>query len=91
MAGLAGPRWSSTSRLAVVANVVLRVRLVAGDRLDVTYEETETAHPDDVVEHAISALADGKGMIRAQHGDRLVVIYGRGVAALEIEPRGAVL
>jgi hypothetical protein len=30
-------------------------------------------------------------MIRATHGDRIVVLYGRGVAAIEIAPRGAVL
>jgi hypothetical protein len=74
-----------------VAKVVLRIRLVAGDRLDVTYEESETADADEVAEHAIRALADGSGMIRALHGGRLVVIYGRGVATLEVEPRGPVL
>lgn len=74
-----------------MAKVVLRVRLVAGDRLDVTYEEADTADANDVVEHAVSALADSAGMIRVRHGDRLVVVYARGVAALEVEPRGAVL
>jgi hypothetical protein len=30
-------------------------------------------------------------VLRTQHGDRLVVLYGRGVAAIEVAPRGAVL
>jgi hypothetical protein len=74
-----------------VATVVLRIRLIAGDRLDVSYDEPGTADADLVAEHAIAALADAGGMIRAMHGDRTVVVYGRGVAALEIAPRGAVL
>ena len=28
---------------------------------------------------------------RRRHGDRLLILYGRGVAALEVAPRGAVL
>lgn len=74
-----------------MAQIVLRVRLIAGDRLDVIYDEPDTAGTEDVVEHVIAVLADDSGMIRSQHGDRLVVIYGRGVAALEVAPRGAVL
>jgi len=74
-----------------MATIVLRVRLLAGDRLDVTYEEADVSDPYDVAEHAIAILADSAGMIRARHGDRLVVLYGRGVAALEVAPRGAVL
>jgi hypothetical protein len=74
-----------------MAEIVLRVRLITGDRLDVAYEETETSDIDEVTEHAITALAADCGIIRARHGDRLVVLYGRGVAALELAPRGAVL
>jgi hypothetical protein len=73
-----------------MAEIVLRVRLMTGDYLDVTYEEPNIADTDDVAEHAIAALTD-KGLIRARHGNRLVVLYGRGVAALEFAPRGAVL
>jgi len=29
--------------------------------------------------------------MRRRHGERLVVLYGRGVATLEVAPRGAVL
>lgn len=63
---------------------------VGGDRLDVTYAEPDTTEVE-VVEHAITALASDSGVLRSRHGDRLVVLYGRGVAALEIAPRGAVL
>lgn len=69
----------------------MRIRLITGDRLDVIYEEAGVPDADDVAEHAIAALAENSGMIRARHGDRLVILYGRGVAALEIAPRGAVL
>jgi hypothetical protein len=73
-----------------MAEIQLRVRLVGGDRLDVTYDEPDTTEVE-VVEHAISALASDLGVLRSRHGDRLVVLYGRGVAALEVAPRGAVL
>jgi hypothetical protein len=74
-----------------MASIVLRVRLLTGDRLDVTYEEAETGQQTAVVENAISVLSDPSGVLRARHGDREVVIFGRGVAAIEVEPRGAVL
>jgi hypothetical protein len=31
------------------------------------------------------------GVLRCRHGERLVVLYARGVAAVEVAPRGAVL
>ncbi|HEX7746787.1 MAG TPA: hypothetical protein VF462_16185 [Micromonosporaceae bacterium] len=74
-----------------MAKIVLRVRLTGGDRMDITYEESDTAEPDEVIDHAISTLAPDSGVLRCRHGDRLVVLYGRGVAAVEVAPRGAVL
>lgn len=74
-----------------MADIVLRVRLVGGDRIDVTYSEPDTADPDEVVERAIATLADDSGVLRCRHGDRLVALYGRGVGGLEVAPRGAVL
>jgi hypothetical protein len=74
-----------------MAKIVLRVRLTTGDHIDVVYEETETDNVDVVVEHAISTLADDTGVLRSQHGDRLLALYGRGVASVEVAPRGAVL
>jgi hypothetical protein len=74
-----------------MARIVLRVRLITGDRLDVSYEDAAAADPAEAMEHAVSALADPAGMIRVKHGDRIVVLYARGVAAIEVEPLGAVL
>lgn len=73
-----------------MAEIELRVRLIGGDRIDVTYAEPDTGEPE-VIEHAICTLAQDSGVLRSRHGDRLVVLYGRGVAALEVAPRGAVL
>ena len=58
--------------------------------MDVTYDEPN-ADADDVIEHVISTLAQESGVLRTKHGGRLVVLYGRGVAAFEVTPRGAVL
>jgi hypothetical protein len=71
--------------------VVLRVRLVSGDTLDVTYEERDVGSEDEVVDHVISTLAEESGVLRCMHGGRLLVLYARGVAAMEVAPRGAVL
>jgi hypothetical protein len=72
-----------------MTQIVLRVRLIGGEHLDVTYEESEGT-PDEIVEQVISVLAEGNGVLRCRHGGRLVVLYGRGIATLEIAPRGAV-
>jgi hypothetical protein len=74
-----------------MTEIVLRVRLTGGDHIDVTYADADAADGDAAAERAISTLASDSGMLRTRHGDRLVVLYGRGVAALEIAPRGAVL
>jgi hypothetical protein len=79
-----------SSRVPGMAEIELRVRLIGGDRMDVTYAEPDTAEAE-VAEHAISAIGTDSGVLRSRHGDRLVVLYGRGVAALEVAPRGAVL
>lgn len=73
-----------------MAKAVLRVWLTGGAHIDVTYEEPDTDE-DELVEHVISTLAQQSGALRTRHGGRLVVLYGRGVAAFEVEPRGAVL
>ena len=74
-----------------MAEIVLRVRLIGGDHLDVTYDEPEISEETQIIEHAVSTLAEESGVLRTTHGNRLVVLYGRGVAALEVAPRGAVL
>ena len=70
--------------------IVLRVRLVSGDSLDVTYE-LDAGSQEEVIDHAVSTLADATGVLRCKHGGRLLVLYARGVAAVEVAPRGAVL
>ena len=74
-----------------MATIVLRVRLIGGDRMDITYEEPEVADEGEVIEHVITTLAQDTGVLRSRHGNRLVVLYGRGVAAIEVAPRGAVI
>jgi hypothetical protein len=92
----ASPSWkakldSQTSIGCVfMGEIVLRVRLTGGDHMDVTYA-SDTVDADEVIEHIISTLAHDSGVLRTRHGDRLVVLYGRGVAAVEMAPRGPVL
>lgn len=74
-----------------MATIVLRVRLTGGERMDITYEDPDAVDEDQLVEHVISTLAQDTGVLRSKHGGRLVVLYGRGVAAIEVAPRGAVL
>jgi hypothetical protein len=73
-----------------MAEIVLRVRLIGGEHLDVTYEDDGGA-PDEIVGQVISTLAEANGVLRCRHGGRLIVLYGRGIATLEIAPRGPVL
>jgi len=74
-----------------MAGIVLRVRLTSGDHLDVAYEEPDVNDENAVIEHALAALAEHDGLLRCRHGERLMVLYARGVAAIEVAPRGAVL
>ena len=73
-----------------MAEIVLRVRLLGGDQVDVTSGDRDAA-ADEVAEHVISTLAEDGGILRCKHGDRLIVLYGRGVATVEIAPRGAIV
>ena len=73
-----------------MTEIVLRIRLISGEYLDVTYDEADGT-PDEALEHIISSLAAGNGTLRCKHGDRLIVLFGRGVATVEVAPRGAVL
>jgi hypothetical protein len=73
-----------------MTEIVLRVRLISGERLDVTYTEAGGTD-DETLDGVIATLAQDSGILRCQHGDRLIVLYGRGVATVEVAPRGAVL
>ena len=74
-----------------MATTVLRIRLIGGERMDIRYDNPEVSDEDKLVEHVISTRAQDSGVLRCKHGDRLVLLYGRGVAAIEVAPRGAVL
>jgi hypothetical protein len=78
-------------RVLAMAEIVLRVRLTGGDHMDVMYEESDTVNADEVVEHVVSTLVQDSGVLRARHCDRLILLYGRGVASVEVAPRGAVV
>lgn len=73
-----------------MAEIVLRVRLMSGDQLDVRYEHDEVDESA-VIQQVVGTLAEDNGVLRTSHGDRLILLYGRGVAAVEVAPRGAVL
>jgi hypothetical protein len=74
-----------------MVDVVLRVKLVSGDRLDVRYDDPAAPHEEELIDHVVATLARNEGVLRCRHGDRLVLLYARGVATVEIAPRGAVL
>ena len=74
-----------------MASIVLRVRLISGDNTDLTYEDPDIADEDSLVDRVISTLGSDSGCLRCRHGDRLIVLYGRSVATVELSPRGAVL
>lgn len=74
-----------------MVEIVLRVRLTSGDHTDVTYDDPDADDENEVIEHVLSSLAGDSGMLRCRHGERLMVIYARGVAAIEVAPRGAIL
>jgi hypothetical protein len=74
-----------------MGEIVLRVRLVGGDSMDVTYEHPDAATDAEVMDYVVSTLSHDSGVLRCRHGDRLLVLYARGVSAVEVAPRGAVL
>ena len=80
-----------TSSLRNMEAIVLRIRLTSGDSIDVTYEDREARSEAEVIDHVVSTLSEASGVLRCRHGERLVALYARGVAAVEVAPRGAVL
>jgi hypothetical protein len=74
-----------------MATVVLRVRLTGGDRMDVTFDGPDGVSEDQIIDHIASTLSHDAGVIRTRHGDRFVLLFGRGIAAIEVAPRGAVI
>lgn len=74
-----------------MASIVMRVRLTSGTQTDVTYEDGDAADPEQAVERAVDALTGDSGVLRCRHGERVVVLFARGVASIEVGPRGAIL
>jgi hypothetical protein len=89
-AAVAARTGNDGSRCLNMTEIVLRVRLTSGDQLDVRYEH-DTHDANETIQHVVETLAEDSGVLRTSHGERLMVIYGRGVAAVEVAPRGAVL
>lgn len=71
--------------------IVLRVRLIGGDSLDVIYDDAGTSSEAEAIDHLAAVLSSDTGVIRCRHGERLLLLYARGVSTVEVAPRGAVL
>jgi hypothetical protein len=69
----------------------MRVRLVGGDHTDLTYEDPDFNDEGEMVEQIIEVLSADTGVLRCRHGDRLIALYARGVASIEVSPRGAII
>jgi len=74
-----------------MATIVLRVRLIGGDHTDLTYEDPDQADEHEMIDHVIEVLREPSGVLRCRHGDRWVALYARGVASIEVSPRGAIV
>ena len=74
-----------------MATIVLRVRLVGGDHTDVTYESSEHDDEAALIDQVVEVMSEPSGVLRCRHGDRLVVLFSRGVASIEVAPRGAIV
>ncbi|HEX5088111.1 MAG TPA: hypothetical protein VFV89_09900 [Nocardioides sp.] len=74
-----------------MATIVLRARLLGGEHTDLTYEDPDQVDEDAIVDQVIEVLSVDNGVLRCRHGERLVALYARGVASIEVSPRGAIL
>lgn len=74
-----------------MASIVMRVRLISGDHTDVTYEDPDAEGDEELIERAVAILGNGSGVLRCSHGQRLIVLFARGVATIEVSPQGAIL
>jgi|GEM_PF-939123 hypothetical protein len=74
-----------------MSGIVLRVRLVGGDSMDVIYEHPGATTDAESIDYVLTTLSHDSGVLRCRHGDRLLALYARGVSAVEVAPRGAIL
>jgi hypothetical protein len=77
--------------LIAMPAIVLRIRFTSGGSIDVTYDGSASEDEQEIVDHVVSILSLEAGVLRCRHGDRLLVLFGRGIASVELAPRGAVL
>lgn len=74
-----------------MSEVVLRVRFTSGEHTDVRYDDTGSGDDNELIDRIVATLAADDGVLRCRHGERLLVLFGRGIASVEVAPRGAVL
>jgi hypothetical protein len=43
--------------------IVLRVRVISGDSMDVLYEDRDADSEDEVIDHIVTTLADDSGVL----------------------------
>ena len=77
--------------LSDMATIVLRVRLLGGDHTDLTYEDPGHDDESALIDQVVEVLSERSGVLRCRHGDRLVALFSRGVASIEVAPRGAIV
>ena len=56
-------------RPVTMADIVLRVRLVGGGSMDVTYDDPAAGSEAEVIAHVVTTLADDAGVLRCSHGN----------------------
>ena len=74
-----------------MATIVLRVRLIGGENTDLTYEDPDQDDEVGLIDQVVEKLREESGVLRCRHDDRLVAIFARGVATIEVSPRGAIV
>ena len=77
--------------LSEMATIVLRVRLLGGENTDLTYEDPDQDDEVALIDQVVEEMKQESGVLRCRHGDRLVAIFSRGVASVEVSPRGAIV
>jgi len=71
-----------------MATIAFSVYLIGGDRVEVTYDGPDHADAGRVIEHVVATLAQEAGVVHCRHAERLFVLFGRGVAAVEVTEPG---
>jgi len=55
-----------------------------------TYEDPDQVESE-MIKQIIDVLRQQSGVLQCRQGNRLVALYSRGVASIEVSPRGAIL